>query len=116
MSFNLPLRTLFPLLITVLAFLVNGCGQNDARVAQLEKKIADLQTSQEKHSDSDESQSQTATKNDEVEFPKMHISTYSLAETFDVGSDFGTQVDPNYEGSPFPYKGDLDQVTITMTD
>ena len=53
---------------------------------------------------------------DETEMPRMHISTYSLAETFDVGIDYGTQVDPNYEGSPFPFKGDLDRVKITLTD
>ncbi len=53
---------------------------------------------------------------DEVEMPKMHISTYSLAETFDVGMDYGTQVDPNYEGSPFPFTGELDRVIITLTD
>jgi arylsulfatase len=53
---------------------------------------------------------------DETEMPRMHISTYSLAETFDIGIDTGTQVDPGYEGSPFPYTGELDRVTITMTD
>ncbi len=53
---------------------------------------------------------------DETEMPKMHISTYSLAETFDVGSDEGTQVDPDYAGGPFPFTGDLDRVTITMSD
>jgi len=31
-------------------------------------------------------------KGDEVEMPQMHISTYSLAETFDIGRDTGTQV------------------------
>ena len=46
--------------------------------------------------------------------PKMHISTYSLAETFDVGRDTGTQVDPGYEGSPFAFTGYLDRVTITL--
>jgi len=51
-----------------------------------------------------------------VDMPKMHISTYSLAETFDVGMDTGTQVDPAYEGSPFPYTGELDRVTIMLTD
>jgi arylsulfatase len=51
-----------------------------------------------------------------VEMPKMHISTYSLAETFDVGLDTGTQVDRAYEGSPFPFNGVLDRVTITLTD
>ncbi len=51
----------------------------------------------------------------EVDMPKMHISTYSLAETFDVGRDTGTQVTKLYSG-PFPFKGDLDRVTITLTD
>ncbi len=50
---------------------------------------------------------------DETDMPKMHISTYSLAETFDVGSDEGTQVDPGYAGSPFPFKGNLDRVVIS---
>ena len=53
---------------------------------------------------------------DETDMPRMHISTYSLAETFDVGIDYGTQVDPGYEGSPFAFTGDLDRVTITLTD
>jgi arylsulfatase len=54
---------------------------------------------------------------DETEMPKMHISTYSLAETFDIGFDYGTQVDRNYEGSPFPFQGgELDRVVITLTD
>ena len=52
---------------------------------------------------------------DEVEMPKMHISTYSLAETFDVGRDTGTQVTKLYNG-PFPFKGDLNRVVITLTD
>jgi arylsulfatase len=51
----------------------------------------------------------------EVDMPKMHISTYSLAETFDVGRDTGTQVTKLYSG-PFPFKGDLDRVVITLTD
>jgi arylsulfatase len=51
----------------------------------------------------------------EVDMPKMHISTYSLAETFDIGCDTGTQVDPAYEGNPFPFTGHLDKVTITLT-
>jgi arylsulfatase len=54
-------------------------------------------------------------KMDEVDMPKMHISTYSLAETFDVGQDSGTQVAKFYSG-PFPFKGDLDRVVITLTD
>jgi arylsulfatase len=53
---------------------------------------------------------------DTVEMPMMHIATYSLAETFDVGIDYGTQVDPAYEGGPFPFTGKLDRVVITLTD
>jgi arylsulfatase A-like enzyme len=52
---------------------------------------------------------------DEVDMPKMHISTYSLAETFDVGRDTGTQVTKLYSG-PFPFKGDLDRVVINLMD
>ena len=47
--------------------------------------------------------------------PKMHISTYSLAETFDVGRDTGTQVSKLYEG-PFPFEGELDRVIVTLTE
>jgi arylsulfatase len=53
---------------------------------------------------------------DETEMPDMHISTYSLAETFDIGADYGTQVDPEYAGSPFPFQGALDRVVITLKD
>ena len=53
---------------------------------------------------------------DETDMPEMHRSTYSLAETFDIGMDTGTQVDPDYEGSPFAYTGVLDRVSITLTD
>jgi len=49
------------------------------------------------------------------EMPNMHISTYSLAETFDVGMDTGTQVTKLYQ-DPYPFKGDLDKVVITLTD
>ncbi len=49
-------------------------------------------------------------------FEFMHISTYSLAETFDVGMDSGTQVDNDYEGSPFAFTGELDKVIVTLTD
>ena len=51
----------------------------------------------------------------ETEMPKMHISTYSLAETFDVGRDTGTQVSKLYR-DPFAYTGKLDRVAITLTD
>jgi arylsulfatase len=53
---------------------------------------------------------------DATEMPKMHISTYSLAETFDIGRDTGTQVDPDYEGSPFAFNGILDRVFVNLTD
>jgi arylsulfatase len=55
-------------------------------------------------------------KADTADMPMMHIATYSLAETFDVGRDTGTQVDPNYEGSPFKFTGTLDRVFITLKD
>jgi arylsulfatase len=47
--------------------------------------------------------------------PTMHISTYSLAETFDIGRDTGTQVSRIYD-DPFPFVGELDRVTIRLTD
>lgn len=53
---------------------------------------------------------------DEDYFEMMHISTYSLAETFDVGMDSGTQVDKDYEGSPFEFTGEIDKVVVTLTD
>jgi arylsulfatase len=52
---------------------------------------------------------------DTIDMPRMHISTYSLAETFDVGRDTGTQVSKLYSG-PFKFKGSLDKVVITLTD
>ncbi len=51
---------------------------------------------------------------DETDMPRMHISTYSLAETFDVGRDTGTQVSKLYDG-PFPFEGKLDRVLIRLT-
>ena len=46
----------------------------------------------------------------------MHIATYSLAETFDVGRDTGTAVSKQY-GDPFPFDaGELDRVIITVSD
>ena len=53
---------------------------------------------------------------DSIDMPHMHISTYSLAETFDVGRDTGTQVDSSYEGGIFAFTGELDRVFITLTD
>jgi arylsulfatase len=52
---------------------------------------------------------------DKEKMPKMHISTYSLAETFDVGRDTGTQVSKLYD-DPFPFTGKLDKVVITLTE
>jgi arylsulfatase len=51
----------------------------------------------------------------EVDMPAMHISTYSLAETFDVGRDTGTQVSKMYT-DPFPFKGKLDRVVVRLTE
>ncbi len=52
---------------------------------------------------------------DEVHMPQMHIATYSLAETFDIGRDTGTQVSRMYT-DPFPFEGELDRVLIRLTD
>lgn len=52
---------------------------------------------------------------DAVEMPQMHISTYSLAETFDIGRDTGTQVSDLYTGS-FPYSKRLDRVIVLVSD
>ncbi len=54
-------------------------------------------------------------KADEVNMPKMHFSTYSLAETFDIGRDTGTQVTKFYNG-PFIFDGKLEKVVILLTD
>ena len=52
---------------------------------------------------------------DEVEMPQMHIATYSLAETFDIGRDTGTQVSDLYTGT-FEFNAGLDRVIITVSD
>ena len=52
---------------------------------------------------------------DEVEMPQMHIATYSLAETFDIGMDTGTQVSDLYKGI-YQFDGLLDRVIITVSD
>jgi arylsulfatase len=52
---------------------------------------------------------------DEKDMPEMHRSTYSLAETFDIGIDTGTQVSKLYKG-PNKFTGELDKVVITLTD
>jgi arylsulfatase A-like enzyme len=53
----------------------------------------------------------------ETTMPKMHLSTFSLSETFDVGVDLGTPVSQSYGSKDphFPYTGVLDKVTITLT-
>ena len=53
----------------------------------------------------------------EVDMPEMHISTFSLSETFDVGIDSGTPVSNKYAvTNHFPYNGELDKVTVMLTD
>ena len=47
--------------------------------------------------------------------PTMHISTYSLAETFDIGRDTGTQVSRLYTGI-FKFDGNLDSVVFLLSD
>ncbi len=51
----------------------------------------------------------------EVDMPQMHISIYSLAETFDVGRDTGTQVSDMYNGI-FKFDGKLDRAIFTVSD
>ena len=54
---------------------------------------------------------------DEVEMPEMHISTFSLSETFDVGVDAGTPVSNKYRvTNHYPYTGELDKVVVRLTD
>jgi len=45
----------------------------------------------------------------------MHIATYSLAETFDVGRDTGTQVSKQYQGI-FKFNKELDRVIFLISD
>ncbi len=48
--------------------------------------------------------------------PEMHISTFSLSETFDVGIDSGTPVSDKYSvTNHFPYTGELDKVIVRLT-
>lgn len=54
---------------------------------------------------------------DETELTEMHISTFSLSETFDVGIDAGTPVSNKYKiKNHFPYTGKLDKVIFRLTD
>jgi hypothetical protein len=51
---------------------------------------------------------------DTVEMPAMHISTFSLSETFDVGSDTGTPVSAKYKDE-FRFRGaELDKVIVKL--
>jgi arylsulfatase len=53
----------------------------------------------------------------ETKLPEMHISTFSLSETFDIGIDSGTPVSNKYKvRNHFPYTGSLDRVVIELTD
>jgi len=54
---------------------------------------------------------------DEVELTEMHISTFSLSETFDVGIDAGTPVSDKYSiKNHFPYTGKLQKVVVRLTE
>ena len=53
---------------------------------------------------------------DEVDMPEMHISTFSLSETFDVGIDAGTPVSNKYSvTNHYPFTGRLDKVIVRLT-
>jgi len=52
---------------------------------------------------------------DEVAMPLTHITSYTLAETFDVGQDTGTPVSKQYTNR-FEYKGSLDSVNIELLE
>jgi arylsulfatase len=54
---------------------------------------------------------------DEMEMPEMHISTFSLSETFDVGIDAGTPVSNKYRVTNYyPYTGELNKVVFRVSD
>jgi arylsulfatase len=54
---------------------------------------------------------------DEVDMPEMHISTFSLSETFDVGIDSGTPVSNKYRvKNHYAYIGELNKVVVRLTD
>jgi arylsulfatase len=47
----------------------------------------------------------------------MHISTFSLSETFDVGIDAGTPVSDKYRiENHYPFQGELDKVIVKLTE
>ena len=49
----------------------------------------------------------------EVDMPQMHLSTFSLSETFDLGEDTGTPVSDGYDDH-FHFTGELDKVVIKV--
>lgn len=54
---------------------------------------------------------------DETTLEEMHVSTFSLSETFDVGVDAGTPVSNKYAvKNHFPYTGELDKVIVKLTE
>jgi len=54
---------------------------------------------------------------DETTLEEMHISTFSLSETFDVGIDAGTPVSNKYSvKNHFPFTGELDKVIVKLTE
>jgi hypothetical protein len=53
----------------------------------------------------------------DVAMPEMHISTFSLSETFDIGIDAGTPVTDKYKvKNHYPFTGDIDKVIVRLTD
>lgn len=54
---------------------------------------------------------------DEVKLKEMHISSFSLSETFDVGIDAGTPVSNKYRvKNHYPFTGELDKVIVKLKD
>ena len=85
-------------------------GTLRAAEAKARQQKADAQTAVKRHA---KTLGYNSKQIDQALMPAMHRSTYSLAETFDVGRDTGTQVDPAYAGDPFPFTGALDRVVVT---
>lgn len=54
---------------------------------------------------------------DEIDIDKMHVRTFALTESFDVGLDTATPVTDKYGmEAPFAYTGKLDRVVVRLTD
>ncbi len=47
--------------------------------------------------------------------PQLHIATYSLVDTFEIGRDTGMQVRELFR-DPFVFNRDLDRVVVTLID